>query len=51
MSKKKNVPSTGRMEPRMWRVNQVAVKHTVKPKKANRNACRKNKGRHNRGDE
>lgn len=53
MSKNKNkstVPPTGRMDPRMWRVNQVAVKHAVKPKKDDRNACRKNKGRHNRED-
>ena len=51
MSKNKsNVPLTPRADPRMWRVNQVAVKHAVAPKKANKNACRKNKGRHNRED-
>jgi hypothetical protein len=50
MSKNKSVPPTGRMERRMWRSEQVAVKHAIKPKKDNRNACRKNKGRHSRED-
>lgn len=39
-----------RLEPRQWRVNQRAVKHELKPKKADRNACRKNKGRRSRWD-
>jgi hypothetical protein len=34
----------------MWRVNQRAVKHAIQPKKNDRNACRKNKGRRNRED-
>jgi hypothetical protein len=48
MSKQKKV-TTGRMEERMWRTNQVARKEDVKPKKGNKYACRGNKaGRLNR---
>lgn len=31
---------TGRMDPRMWRVNQRAVKFTDRKKAASRKACR-----------
>ena len=39
---KRKTPSTptGRMEPRMWRVNQRAVKFTDRKKAASRKACR-----------
>lgn len=41
MSKrKKTTTTTGRMEPRMWRVNQRAVKFTDRKKDAARKACR-----------
>ena len=39
-SKKKSTPDTGRMEPRMWRVNQRSVKFTDRKKDARRKACR-----------
>jgi hypothetical protein len=48
LSKKKKLPPTGRMERRMWRSEQVARTEAIKPKKRNKNACRKNKGRQNR---
>lgn len=41
MSKRKTKKiETPRAEPRMWRVNQRAVKFADKKKVANRNACR-----------
>jgi len=38
--RKNTTPATGRMEPRMWRVNQRAVKFTDRKKAASRKACR-----------
>ena len=43
--RKSNVPSTGRMERRMWRTEQVAVTFADRKKKRNKYAARKNKGR------
>ena len=38
--RKTTTTDTGRMEPRMWRVNQRAVKFSDRKKAASRKACR-----------
>jgi len=40
-TKARKAPTTGRMERRMWRVNQRAHKFTDRKKEASRKACRK----------
>jgi hypothetical protein len=37
---KRTIPTTGRAEPRMWRVNQRAVKFTDRKKAASKGKCR-----------
>ncbi len=48
--KKKPLPERPRNPPKMQRHNQVARVEPIKPKKHNKLACRKNKGRKREDD-